>query len=423
MSQPVAKSLHSKDIMKLHTGRPFWPIKDGLPAVYPSLTSSITTEFVVLGGGITGAILAHRLVQSGREVVVVDKREVASGSTAATTALIQSELDIPAVQIARKLGQDTTFEIHNGTRRGVRDFLALAESLPNTRDSVNAQVVKRPTLKLASSRRDVRALHADFTFRQRADFEVAWLSADDLARDYAIARPAAIRSTDSAECDPYLFTHALLADAVRLGARVFDRVPVCDVMLGKEWGDPVIITTDTGHVIRARSVIAATGYESTQWLGRRPAALRNTYAMVSEPIEEIGEAWPERCLIWETGHPYLYLRQTSDGRVLVGGEDDRFRSPLARDRRIEKKAEKLIAKVNQLMPHLLLEPAYSWAGTFGETADALPRIGSVDGKPNLFVAACYGGNGITFAMLAAELLESRIKGEAHPLADCMRCDR
>lgn len=410
--------------MQLHTGRPFWPINDGLPAVYPNLTGSITAEFVVLGAGITGAILAHRLAESGREVIVIDKREVASGSTSATTALIQSELDLPAVQLARKLGQGTAVEIQHATRRCVRDFVALAKRLPDSREVQLSHVNSRPTLKLASSRRDVRALHADFSFRERAGFEAQWLSADDLARDYGIARPGAIRSPDSAECDPYLFAHALLKDAIRLGARVFDRVPVCDVMLGKDWGDPVIITTDTGHVIRARSVIAATGYESTQWLGRKPAALRNTYAMVSEPLEcDIVEAWPERCLIWETGYPYLYLRQTADGRVLVGGEDDRFRTPIARDRRIEKKVEKLIAKVTQLMPHLALEPAYSWAGTFGETVDALPRIGPVNGKPNLFVAACYGGNGITFSMLAAELLESRIKGEAHPLAECVRCDR
>lgn len=410
--------------MQLHTGRPFWPIKDGLPVVYPPLTSSIRTEFVVLGGGITGAVLAQRLAEAGRDVVVLDKRDIASGSTSATTALIQSELDIPAVQMARKVGQSLALEIQHATTRGVRDFVMLAERLPSNTGALNSQVTPRPTLKLASSRRDIRALHADFSFRQRAGFDVQWFSADDLARDYAVARPAGIRSADSAECDPYLFTHALLQDAERHGARVFDRVPVRDVMLGKDWGEPVIITTDTGHVVRARSVIAATGYESTQWLARRPAALRNTYAMVSEPIlPDMSEAWPERCLIWETGHPYLYLRITADGRVIVGGEDDRFRTPAARDRRIERKVEKLVAKVALLMPHLALEPAYTWAGTFGETADALPRIGPVDGKPNLFVAACYGGNGITFSMLAAELLESRIKGEAHPLAECVRCDR
>lgn len=402
--------------MKLHTGQPFWPIQGGLPSVYPPLTASTSCEFVVLGGGITGAVLAHRLALAGRDVVLIDKREVASGSTSATTALVQSELDLPTVQLARRFGEALTLEIEQATRRAVRDFIELGRQLP-------VVAPQRPTLKLASRQRDLRGLHADFSFRERAGFDVQWFSGADLLSDYGIARPGAIRSTDSAECDPYLFTHALLEEAVRLGARVFDRVPVCDVLLGDAWGDDVIITTDLGYVVRARTVIAATGYESTQWLPRKPATLRNTYALMSEPIPTGASLWPQNCLLWETAQPYLYMRTTPDGRVLVGGEDDRFRTPIARDRRIEKKAERLLEKVTELMPHLNLEIAYSWAGTFGETPDALPRIGPVDGKPNLFVAACYGGNGITFAMLAAELLEARIKGEAHPLADCVRCDR
>lgn len=417
--------------------------------MYPPLSSSINAEFVILGAGITGAILAQRLAAAGREVVVIDIREAASGSTSATTALVQAELDLPAVQLARKKGEDLGAEIQNATRRCVHDFIALCNSLSGkfsgadspglAGDDINAwatdtlvqsrayatpHAVQRPTLKLASSRRDVRALHADFTHRHRSGFDVEWLSGDDLAREYGMLRPAALRSSDSAECDPYLVTHALLADAIRLGARVFDRVPVRDVLLGEAWGDDVLITTDVGHVVRARSIVAATGYESTQWLPRNPAILRNTYAMISEPLPEWPTApWPQHALLWETAQPYLYLRTTADGRVLVGGEDDRFRTPVARDRRIESKVKKLIAKVTELMPHLVLEPAYSWAGTFGETADALPRIGAVDGKPNLFVAACYGGNGITFSMLAAEMLEARIKGEFHPLAECLRCDR
>ncbi|MEP6763863.1 MAG: FAD-binding oxidoreductase, partial [Gemmatimonadaceae bacterium] len=169
---------------------------------------------------------------------------------------------------------------------------------------------------------------------------------------------------------------------------------------------------------------AATGYESSEWLPKRPAALRNTYAMVSEPFfDPTTPPWADRALVWETAHPYLYMRTTDDGRVLVGGEDDRFRTLVARDRRIERKADRLIEKVAQLLPHLTLQTAYSWAGTFGETQDSLPRIGPVAGRPNLFVAACYGGNGITFAMLAADMLEARVKGESHLLAECMRCDR
>ena len=406
--------------MQLHTGHPFWPINDGLPSVYPTLSTSITCEFVVLGGGITGALLAHRLVSEGHDVVVLDTREVASGSTSATTALLQYELDIPAHQVAKRLGDPLAIELHGATRRAVHDLIQLANSLPDS-----AQMHARPSLKLASVRRDVRDLHADYTFRRKHGFDVEWLSADDLATLYGMARPAGVRSADNAECDPYRLTHALLQDAVQKGARVFDRVPVRDVMLGKEWGEHVIITTEVGHAVRARSVVAATGYESTQWLPKRPAVLRNTYVMISEPLPPAWSdgPWPERALVWETARPYLYMRTTDDRRIIVGGEDDRFRTALTRDKRVQKKAERLAERLTELLPHLAVDPAYAWAGTFGETADALPRIGPVDGRPNLFVAACYGGNGITFSMIAAELLLARIEGVAHPLAECMRCDR
>ncbi|MEP6766061.1 MAG: FAD-dependent oxidoreductase, partial [Gemmatimonadaceae bacterium] len=173
--------------MRLHTGSPFWPVRDGLPSVFPSLGASTTCEFVVLGGGITGAILAHRLASMGREVVLIDKREVASGSTSATTALIQYELDIPAPQIARKLGDKTALEIHHATRRAVSDIITLSESIGEM-----GAVVRRPSIKIASSKRDIRALHADFTWRQQRRFAVQWLSADDLATSYGMTRPAAI---------------------------------------------------------------------------------------------------------------------------------------------------------------------------------------------------------------------------------------
>jgi len=68
--------------MDLTSGYPFWPIKDGLPAAYPILDADIRCDAVVLGAGITGAMIAHALVDAGFDTVVVDRREVAWGSTA-----------------------------------------------------------------------------------------------------------------------------------------------------------------------------------------------------------------------------------------------------------------------------------------------------------------------------------------------------
>ena len=102
------------------------------------------------------------------------------------------------VQVVRKLGESLTLEIHSATRRAIGDLVSLANSLQHT-----GLMFSRPTIKLASSRGDVRALHADSTWRHKHKFDVRWLTADELATSYGMTRPAAIRPSDSAECDPY----------------------------------------------------------------------------------------------------------------------------------------------------------------------------------------------------------------------------
>ena len=50
-------------------------------------------------------------------------------------------------------------------------------------------------------------------------------------------------------------------------------------------------------------------------------------------------------------------------------------------------------------------------------------IGAVPGARNLFAAYGYGGNGITFSYLAAELIGGLIAGQASPLLDDFAIDR
>jgi hypothetical protein len=47
--------------MDLHSGRPFWPLRDGLMASYPSIDASQRADVVVIGAGITGALVAYEL--------------------------------------------------------------------------------------------------------------------------------------------------------------------------------------------------------------------------------------------------------------------------------------------------------------------------------------------------------------------------
>jgi glycerol-3-phosphate dehydrogenase len=49
--------------MDLTSGAPFWIVRDGLLATYPRLKRDRRCDVAVIGGGITGALVAHRLVR------------------------------------------------------------------------------------------------------------------------------------------------------------------------------------------------------------------------------------------------------------------------------------------------------------------------------------------------------------------------
>ena len=137
--------------------------------------------------------------------------------------------------------------------------------------------------------------------------------------------------------------------------------------------------------------------------------LHSTYAVASQPVATC-DGWPQGCLLWETARPYFYARQTADGRALIGGGDTIFSDDHQRDGLLERKKRKLIARFETLFPAIQFEPAFAWAGTFGETKDGLAYIGQMPERPAAYFALGYGGNGITFSMVASRLITDLFLG-------------
>lgn len=53
--------------MELTTRNPYWLLKNGYHSSYPSLQENIQTDIIVMGGGITGALVTYRLINAGLE--------------------------------------------------------------------------------------------------------------------------------------------------------------------------------------------------------------------------------------------------------------------------------------------------------------------------------------------------------------------
>ncbi len=401
--------------MDLRSGHSYWILRNGIPAVYPPLTQNHQADVVMIGAGITGALITHLFARQGIDVLVLDRREVGWGSTSASTALLQYEIDTNLVDLQKMIGVAAAVRAYH---LGVEAIEALEDVVSSL--GRNAHFLRLPSIYATRSRRGERALQAEFAARQAAGLDVSYYAGPALQSRYGITARAAIVSAVGAEFDPFLATHQIFQEYAARGGRIYDRTAVTEIRAVPQG---VEVHTDRGYAVQAKKVIFATGYEAAAWLRQPVAKLLSTFACVTEPIPTL-PASDGRYLLWEAARPYFYLRSTPDQRLIFGGADVPFRNPMARDRLINKKRETLVRLFSKFYPE---EPppeiAYTWAGTFGETKDGLAYIGESPDQPNAYFALGYGGNGITYSMIAARILLDLYYGRPNADAWLFRFDR
>lgn len=393
--------------MDLKSGTPFWQVRNGLLHAYPRLEDSLQCEVLVVGAGITGALIGDHLARAGFEVAVIDGREAAFGSTAASTALLQYEIDTEMQALARRYGIDDAVLAYRSCELAVGSLLKLAKSL----GGIDCEAMQ--SLYFASRFYHLPRLEAEGALRLAHGFDLEILDRAALADRYGIDSAGGLLTAVAGEIDPFQLSYRLLARIATLGGRVHARTTMQGFVVGD---GGVAVRIADGGTIRCKHLVIASGYESQLWLDQKVASNRSSYAMVSEPVP--GQLGPFRkTLAWESARPYLYLRRTADERLLVGGEDDRIDLALKRDLKVDAKAMKLLALTRKLLPSLPLRIAFSWAGTFAETDDGLPFFGPHrQHGPRVHFAMAYGGNGITYSLIGAELIRDALLGKLHPCA-------
>lgn len=403
-------------MVDLRSGTPVWQLEPGTLREWPDLDGPRDADVAIVGAGISGALAAVSLAEAGLDVLVLDRREAGRGSTAASTALLQYEIDTSLVDLGRLVGRDSAVRAYRRSVAAVERIGKLAVQLDE-----DCGFAWRPSLFLGVTGDDAQRLEQEARARRDAGIDVELLDAREIRDRFPFQRPAAIRSALAAELDPLRFTLALLRNAELLGATICTGAGA-EVVSMDRGRRVTTLGTASGHPVCAAHVVFATGYESEQYLPRPVGRILSTYAMATEPEDSL-DGWEDRCLVWETSRPYLYLRTTPSGRVLVGGEDERLSEASARDALIERKCFDLARRARGIWPSLRLQPACGWGGFFGETPDGLPVIGCPPGMPGAHFALGYGGNGITFSLVAAETITGAITGRPDPDAELFGFDR
>jgi glycine/D-amino acid oxidase-like deaminating enzyme len=389
---------------RLRTGRPIW-VPSRHAATYPSLSGSHETAVAIVGGGMTGALVAYAFASAGVATAVVESGLVGRGSTAASSALLLQEPDLELTALEKRYGARASRRIWRLGHESVAELVALIGHL-----NIRCSLERRDTVYYAADADGAERLRQEFTVRTRAGFDGEWLRPGALRRLTGIPAGGAIRTTGSAQFDPYRACVGVLRAATATGAEVFEHSPVRRIDVEPR---RVRLRTRTGS-IEAQRVVIATGYATTQF---RPLAgkfrLYRTYVLATERTSaaQRDDLGLSDIMVWDTERPYHYARWTDDHRLLLGGGDRPVRPGQRLRHQREAASRELRAYFEARLPALaMIRTDAAWEGLFAITPDSLPYIGPHPRYPRHWFALGYGGNGMTFGFLAARMLLERWQG-------------
>ncbi len=228
-------------------------------------------DVLVVGAGISGALVAEALSATGLHVMICDRRPPLHGSTLASTAMLLYEIDTPLVQLIAKMGRRNAERIWHRSRCAVDALRERARHL-----SVDAELEEHDTLFLQGNVLDARQLRTEGEARMRAGFETAYFTASQVQAGHV--RHRAARGI------------ARLRRAVRESARTGGRLPACggsawrravraeEIIEAKSRASGVHALTRSGHRIHARHLVFATGYELPKMVPAQDHRVASTWA-------------------------------------------------------------------------------------------------------------------------------------------------
>ena len=391
----------------LRHGRPIWLRIDRRPAVrrFPSLAGHREVEVAIVGGGMTGAMIAAHFAKAGVNVAVLEATRVGSGSTAASTALLLQEPDLDLSSLAKRYGWRTSRRIWELSFMAARN---LARAF--RKQHIACDLRYRDSVYYTKSIERAKLLQRELAQRHRAGLPGEWLSPGRVRELTGLTAAGAIRTRGNAQLNPYRACLGLLDAADRDGAAIFEQSRVRRI---QQRPRGVRLYTGRG-TIDASQVVIATGYATREF---RPLAgrfrMRHTFVLATHPLSrrerlDLGLA---PVMLWDTERPYHYVRWTPDHRLLLGGADRPSRPRL--QTMFTEGAADLREYFETHLPVLAgVGIDYAWEGVFAITPDSLPYIGPHRRYPGHSFALGYGGNGMTFAWMAAQILLEQWKGIA-----------
>ncbi len=419
----ITKRVHEVILVKLVTGDALWTKINTVPNQYPYLKEDITCDVAIVGAGVTGALCGYKFAKDKIDTILIDKNIIGYGSTRACTAILEYAIDTNLHELSAMIGKDNAVTCFKETEKGLYEINRIVDELDD-----DCGFKLKDSLYYTYKDNDINTIKNEFELRKNSGFNVSYVDAKGAKDKFSFAITGGIYSHKLVgEIDPYRFTHALIRKGVEHGLRVFENTEAIEV---RSTQDGITIKTPNEFTIKAKKVIMAKGYEMRKYFKKTTAILTRSFNIVTNPIEN-PEGWFGQCVIRDMDDPYIYIRETVDHRIIMGGEDESLggdRSKMScleqNDPLSKQKYQVLLDKLTKLFPQIRgLEIAFAFSGYFGETKDGLPYIGEHHDYPNHYFCMAYGSNGIINGVLGASLIKDLYRGKHSKLHELFDMER
>ena len=398
---------------KIVQGDAYFTRINELPRQYPYLTSDVETEVIIIGGGVTGAIVGYYLTKAQIPTVLLEKGRLAHGSSAITTALLQYELDSNAAELLADFSPD---KVEAAYRLGLEALEALSSIIEDCGN--RCCYTPADSVLYTQKREQVGLIKEEFRYRQSLGLPVSFFS--EGAAPFPFPTQAAlIAKGGGAKLDPFLFAHQLLEEGTLRGLRVYENSEAVNIQYN---ADHVIVETVYGHRVKGQLLICATGYDTSLFGTRAFGTKSTTFNIVTKPIPNLEEIL-DQSLFRDNEDPYHYFRTTPDKGLIIGGEDIDFDPHRNLEAQFPHSYSLLEQRLKDLFPQYPIEVAYRYCGAFASTKDNLGFIGRDPKHKRLWYCLGYGANGILYALQGGKLLTKLYEGEADPKLMLFKPDR
>lgn len=399
--------------MHIHEGSLYWPGTMPIPPERKKVEIASHYDVIIVGGGMSGALSALALADKGLSIAVLDKRQMATGSTMANTGLLQYSNDIMLHELIEQIGEKDAVRFYQLCLEAMKNLKKTAERLP-----LNPDFISRPSIYYASDDNDLKRIRKEYDILMHYGFPCDFWDEEEICKHLPFSKPGAIVTYGDAEVNPYKFVIGLLQLVESMGVHLFEFTEVTGI---NDENGLLHISTSAGEFY-ADKVLFTTGYETLPVGKRIGADINRSYVIVTEPLDA-SPIWHENALIWESKRPYLYMRTTEDNRIIVGGLDEDEPQPPLSNESIMKHGAILKKQLQELFPELPIEIDYAYCATFGESLDNLPFIGEHPSKRNHYYLLGYGGNGTVYSMLGSKILADIMTGKANSDAHIVQLER